>query len=56
MSSSRQKYEVTFSFIHSPAFATVTVDAYDEQHAVRLAQDNLNKDLFPTLHHIQLFA
>ncbi len=47
-----RKFEITFSFVHSPAFATVSLEAIDEQHAVRLAQDNLNKDLCPTLHHI----
>ncbi|MFM0165707.1 hypothetical protein PQR39_35425 [Paraburkholderia sediminicola] len=56
MGNSRQKYEVTFSFVYSPAFATVSVEAFDEAHAIRVAQENLNKELCPTLHHIQLIA
>lgn len=54
MSESRQQYEVTFSFVHCDAMATVSLKAYDEAHAVRLAEATLSKELCPTLHHIQI--
>jgi hypothetical protein len=54
MSTTRQKYAITFAFRNCEAMATVEVLAYDEAHAVRLAESTLSKDLGPELHHIKL--
>jgi hypothetical protein len=54
MSSQMQQYKITFHFRHCEAFAEVDLKAYDEAHAIRLAESTLNKDLGPQLHHIQL--
>jgi len=56
MSDTTQQWEVTFTFIHCDAFSTVSVKAYDESHAVRLAESVVNKEFIPQLHHIQLIA
>jgi hypothetical protein len=56
MSTTTQKYEITFAFIHCNAFATVQVDAFDETHAIRLAESVLSKELIPQLYHISLCA
>lgn len=52
MKDSRKQFEVTFSFVHCEAMATVEIKALDEAHAVTLAQATLAKELCPTLHHI----
>lgn len=56
MSTGKQKYEITFAFRNCDAMATVSVEAYDEAHAIRLSESTLCKDLGPELHHIHLVA
>lgn len=63
MSQNPQKYEITFSFKHASAFATISVEviptgdaAYDETTAVNKAECVLDASVGPTLHHIQLIA
>jgi hypothetical protein len=54
MSTETQSYKITFHFVHCDAFAEVEVKAFDEAHAVRLAESVLSKELIPQVHHIQL--
>ena len=56
MSTSRQNYRVTFASGNFDAMAAVDVKAYDEAHAIRLAQEALSKDFAPSLHHIEILA
>jgi hypothetical protein len=56
MSDSRQNYRVTLASSNFDAMAAVDVKAYDEAHAIRLAESCLSKDFAPSLHHIELLA
>jgi hypothetical protein len=56
MSDSRQNYRITFASQNFDAMAAVDIKAFDEAHAIRLAESALHPDFNPQLHHIELLA
>lgn len=56
MSTEMQRYEVMLSLLAEQGFVHVTVSAYDEFHAARLAELTMASDLLARVESIKLVA